>query len=71
VFAEICNAWAAMEVFVLSIIACVAEIRQMALFMVEPYCSGFVDTLLKILDSVGIMNLNGNDNCFDVATNLD
>jgi len=38
VIAEIVNAWSAMEVFVLSLMASVLEIRQFAQFMIGPYC---------------------------------
>jgi len=55
--AEICNAWSAIEVFLISVFASLLELSQFSAFMVGTHCD-----LLK-----GFL---GQDTCFDVQSSL-
>jgi len=55
--AEICNAWSAIEVFLISVFASLLELSQFAAFMVGTHC----DALKGFL---------GQDTCFDVQSSL-
>ena len=64
---EVFNAWSAVEVFVISIIAALLEIRQFAAFMVGDKC----DQINPILKQYFSDELLGDDICFDVVATLD
>jgi hypothetical protein len=66
VFAEVANAWNAIDVFVVSIIAALLEIHQFALFIIGDSCDGINKILAEYMDE----ELNGNDTCFDVAATI-
>ena len=55
--AEICNAWSAIEVFLISVVASLVELSQFAAFMVGDHCD-FMKGFL------------GQDTCFDVRSSL-
>jgi len=63
---EILHAWAALDVFMIAILACLTEISQFAQFMVGDKCDGINKFLKKHLDD----ELHGDDKCFDVVTQL-
>lgn len=65
-FAEVTNAWCALDVFCISLIAAILEIKQFAAFMVGDACDGLNVLLAEYLDS----ELDGDDKCFDVETTL-
>jgi len=67
VLTEVLNAWSALEVFVVSIIAALLEIRQFAQFIVGDKC----DMVNVILKEYFINLLSGDDRCFDVVATLD
>jgi len=67
VITEILNAWAAIDVFVISIIAALLEISQFAQFIIGDRC----DLINQILAEYFNGSLNGVDKCFDVVTKLD
>eukprot|EP00727_Mastigamoeba_balamuthi_P013868 m51a1_g9103 hypothetical protein (2661) ;mRNA; f:80368-91152 len=62
VSAEILNAWCAVEVYVVSIIIAMAEIRQFSQFILGDGCDVVNIYLEKLLD----VPLGGNDICFEV-----
>ena len=66
VVAEMLNAWNALDVFVLSVIAAMLEIRQFAKFLVGDDC----DTINKILKEYMDEELHGDDKCFDVVATM-
>lgn len=66
VVAEVVNAWAALDVFCLAVLAALFQIRQFAQFMVGDKCDGINSVLATYFDSA----LDGNDVCFDVETSL-
>ena len=66
VLAEVANAWSALEVFVISIIAALTEISQFASFIIGDKCDGINKILEEFLDKP----LEGNDICFDVKATL-
>ena len=66
VLAEVCNAWSAMEVFMISVIAALLEIQQFAAFIVGDKCDPINAFLEKYFD----VKLEGDDVCFDVVANL-
>lgn len=66
-FCEVLNAWASLDVFVVSILAALLEIEQLALFIVADYCTGVDVLLAKYMDAL----LDGYDTCFDVIATLD
>ena len=66
IFAEVCNAWSALDVFVVSIIAALLEIQQFAAFIVGDACDGINEWLEENMDD----ELHGDDKCFDVVAIL-
>jgi len=64
---EVLNAWAALEVFVVSIIAALLEIQQFAAFIIGDKCDG-ID---KILEKYFVDQLDGDVTCFDVIATLE
>ena len=62
--AEICNAWSAIEVFLISVIASLLELSQFADFIVGDRCNFINKVLERYFDDI----LNGQDTCFDVKT---
>ncbi|KAH3756969.1 Paraquat-inducible protein A [Pelomyxa schiedti] len=66
-FCEVLNAWASLDVFVVSILAALLEIEQLALFIVADYCVGVDVLLAKYMDPL----LGGYDTCFDVIATLE
>jgi len=67
IITEILNAWSAIDVFVISIIAALLEISQFAQFIIGDRC----DLINQILGDYFSGPLNGVDKCFDVVTKLD
>lgn len=63
VFAEICNAWSAIEVFLLSVLASMLELSQFAAFMVGDHCDFLKGRFMKDL-------FNEEDTCFSVQSRL-
>jgi hypothetical protein len=63
---EVMNAWAALDVFCVSIAAALLEIEQFALFVVGDSCDRLNLLLEKYLDPW----LDGDDQCFDVVAGL-
>ena len=72
VMTEVFSEWAAMEVFVISIIACSAQIGQLAYFMVGGACDE-IDLILQEAMKVDkeIKNFVGEPTCFGVAAYLE
>eukprot|EP00727_Mastigamoeba_balamuthi_P005558 m51a1_g1621 putative 7-dehydrocholesterol reductase (1557) ;mRNA; r:231026-240684 len=66
VVAEVLNAWCAIEVYIISIIAALLEIRQFAAFMVGGRCELVNPVLAQLLD----IPLEGNDICFEVKAEV-
>jgi len=66
VLAEVANAWSAMEVFVISVVAALLEIEQFAGFIIGDKCDGINKVLEAFLDKP----LGGDDVCFDVVATL-
>eukprot|EP00040_Diaphanoeca_grandis_P020654 m.109848 g.109848 ORF g.109848 m.109848 type:complete len:1167 (-) comp27992_c0_seq1:208-3708(-) len=64
--AEVFNAWASLDVFVLVLFAAILEISSIAEFMVGPYCNSINPILKKHFDK----QLHGDDICFGVTTTL-
>lgn len=64
--AEIFNAWSALDVFVVSIIAALLEIQQFAAFIVGDAC----DSINELLEENWDEELHGDDKCFDVVAIL-
>lgn len=62
-FAEICNAWSAIEVFLLSVFASMLELSQFAKFMVGDHCDFLKGDFMKDL-------FNEEDTCFSVQSRL-
>ena len=67
VLTEVLNAWSALEVFVISIIAAVLEIRQFAAFIVGDKC----DPINGILKDYFNQDLDNDAKCFDVIATLE
>lgn len=63
--AEICNAWSAIEVFLISVFASLLELSQFAAFMVGDKCD-FLKGNLDQFDDI----LHGEDTCFDIQSSL-
>lgn len=63
------NAWSALEVFQLSLLTSLLEIRQFAQFIIGNRCDQINQILIK-LDSLHIIDLDKNDKCFDVVNTL-
>jgi len=66
VLAEVLNAWAALDVLVVSGVASVLEIRRFAQFMLGDGCDGMNAILRETMDEP----LEGNDTCFDVIASM-
>jgi hypothetical protein len=66
--AEILYAWAALDVFCVSIAAALLEIGQFASFAVGRKCNDLNALLAEAFD--GPLQLHGNDKCFDVSAHL-
>lgn len=67
VLTEILNAWSAIDVFVISVIAALLEISQFAQFIIGDRC----DTINYYLAEYMNDALQGVDKCFNVLTKLD
>jgi len=65
---EVFNAWAGLDVFVVALLAAVLEIERFAQFIIGDMCTGINVILAKYFDKV--LNLDGDDKCFDVTTTL-
>jgi hypothetical protein len=65
-FSEVSNAWSAVDVFVVSIVAALLEIQQFAAFIVGDSCDGINEWLKENMDE----ELDGDDKCFDVVATL-
>mmetsp|Transcript_10845 Transcript_10845/g.28438 ORF Transcript_10845/g.28438 Transcript_10845/m.28438 type:complete len:238 (+) Transcript_10845:597-1310(+) len=66
VFAEICEAWSALDVFVASLLGALTQIERFSLFVVGHRCNvidGLVSTYLAAL-------VKGEPRCFDVKASL-
>ena len=66
VLTEVLNAWAALDVLVVSGVASVLEIRRFAQFMLGEGCG----ELNKILEETMDDELEGHDKCFDVIASM-
>lgn len=66
VLMEVCNAWSALDVFCLSVLATMLEIEQFAEFIVGDKCDGINVLLGEYFDSV----LHGDDKCFDMVAKV-
>lgn len=66
VLTEVLNAWAALDVLVVSAVASVMEIRRFAQFMLGESCS----EMNLILEATMDERLEGNDSCFDVIASM-
>lgn len=67
VAAEVLNAWSALDVFVVAIMAGVLEIQQFAAFIVGDKCDAINGLIEQYFDKA----LGGDDKCFDVTATLD
>ena len=65
VFAEVANAWNAIDVFVVSVVAALFEIQQFAEFIIGDSC----DAINELLEEKN-PNPNGDNKCFDVTAGL-
>jgi len=68
VTAEVMYAWSCLDVFVISILAAVLQISQVARFMVGDKCD-LIDPLVKMFFSEEDL-VKGHETCFDVITQL-
>ena len=66
---EILNAWAILDVFVVSIVAGLLEIRQFVKYVIGDKCD-LINSWLQVLDDYNLINLDGDITCFDVKTEL-
>lgn len=66
VVGEVANAWNAIDVFVISVMAALFEIEEFAAFMIGDVC----DDLNEVLEQCCDEQLNGDDKCFDVTASL-
>ena len=66
VMTEVLNAWNALDVFVVSIVAALMEIQQFASFIVGDSCDIINEVLKETMDT----ELEGDDKCFDVVATL-
>jgi len=66
VVTEVLNAWSAIDVFVISIVAALLEIEQFAQFIIGNRCDLINEILKQYFDGA----LKGKDKCFDVQTKL-
>jgi len=67
VFTEVLNAWCAVDVFVISLLAAVLEISQFAEFIIGDDC----DAINRVLEKYFASYIPGSPVCFDVVTVLD
>ncbi len=63
VLAEICNAWSAIEVFLLSVFASMLELSQFAAFMVGDHCNFLKGDFMNDI-------FHEDDTCFSVQSRL-
>jgi hypothetical protein len=63
---EVVNAWAALEVFVVAVVASMLQVQQFAAFIVGDACDGVNKLLEALLDE----QLHGDDKCLDVIAEL-
>jgi len=66
VLTEVLNAWSAIDVFVISLLAALLEIQQFAQFIIGDRCNLINEILRQHFDGA----LRGDDKCFDVKTKL-
>ena len=66
---EVLNAWSALDVFCVGIIAALLEIQQFVAFIVGDKCDKINDLLVSIPQIRNL--LNGDNKCFDVIASLD
>jgi len=69
---EVLNAWSAIDVLVIAIIAALLEIEQFAQFIIGGRCD-LINEALIALDKGGVgasIGLHGEDQCFDVMASL-
>lgn len=66
IFAEVSNAWSALDVLMVSIFAALFELQEFAAFMIGDVC----DDLNNILKQCCDEQLHGDDICFDVKASL-
>eukprot|EP01089_Gocevia_fonbrunei_P002660 TRINITY_DN12578_c0_g1_i1.p1 TRINITY_DN12578_c0_g1~~TRINITY_DN12578_c0_g1_i1.p1 ORF type:complete len:165 (-),score=57.82 TRINITY_DN12578_c0_g1_i1:53-508(-) len=64
---EVLNAWAALDVFVVALIAALLEVEPFAQFIIGNKC----DLINQLLKDFLNDELNGDDKCFDVVADLD
>lgn len=64
--AEVFNAWSAIDVFCVSIVAVLLEIQDFAAFIVGDSCSIINDVLAQYFDE----EMQGDDKCFDVTARI-
>ncbi len=69
VAAKILIAWSTVDVFVVSIFAALMEFRQFAQYILGGHCDE-LNKILKVIDELHLLNLHGDDRCFDVVTSL-
>jgi hypothetical protein len=62
VAAEVANAWSAMDVFMVSLVAALLEIRQFTSFMIGGRC----DVINRIIAEYFSQEVGGDTKCFDV-----
>lgn len=67
--AEVANAWCSLEVFVISVVASLAEISDIAKYIVGDTCEQ-IDDFLKDSDFFDSI-LDGHDTCFDVKASIE
>jgi hypothetical protein len=63
---EILNAWSALEVFVVAVLASLLQVQQFAAFIVGDTCEGINKVLKNNFDE----QLDGDDKCLDVIAEL-
>lgn len=68
VLSEVCNAWNAIDVFVVAVLAALLEIQQFAEFLVGDSCDAINEKLAEndVIDEM----LHGDDKCFDVIATV-
>jgi hypothetical protein len=66
VYLEVVNAWSAMDVFCVAIVATVLQIEQFAQFIIGDRCDAINVYLAEYMDS----QLDGHDTCFDVIATV-
>ena len=75
IVAEVCGAWAALDVFLVAALAAVLQIGRFTEFIVGDACDGINKVLREISnlggDGLDPLRLNGDDVCFDVDTRME